>query len=57
VLERGFALVGDAGGRPVTSRAQAIAVGAVALRFADGSVAARIEGDAPPAAPARGDGS
>jgi exodeoxyribonuclease VII large subunit len=57
VLERGFALVGDADGRPVTSRAQAVAAGAVALRFGDGSVAARVEGDAPVPGRPRGDAS
>ena len=42
-LERGYALVEDAGGAPVTSAAAATAAGRVRLRFADGGVGARIE--------------
>ncbi|MCB8879699.1 exodeoxyribonuclease VII large subunit [Acidisoma cellulosilytica] len=46
VLERGFALVSDAGGQPVT-RAAALAAGdAVTLRFADGAVGATAGEDA-----------
>jgi exodeoxyribonuclease VII large subunit len=47
VLARGFALVRDAGGGPVT-RAAEVAPGArLALHFADGAVAATAEGEAP----------
>jgi exodeoxyribonuclease VII large subunit len=50
VLERGFALVSDAGGAPVT-RAAAVAPGAaLALRFADGAVSVVAEGESPPPA-------
>jgi len=45
-LERGYALVEDGGGAPVTSAAAATAAGRVRLRFADGGVGARIEEDA-----------
>jgi len=46
VLERGFVLVSDAAGRPVTARGGALAAGDVTLRFHDGAVAARVD-DAP----------
>jgi exodeoxyribonuclease VII large subunit len=42
-LERGYALVEDPGGAPVTSAAAATAAGRVRLRFADGGVGARVE--------------
>jgi exodeoxyribonuclease VII large subunit len=42
-LERGYALVEDAGGAPVTSAVAATAAGRVRLRFADGGVGARVE--------------
>jgi exodeoxyribonuclease VII large subunit len=42
-LERGYALVEDREGEPVTNRAAATAAEHVRLRFADGSVGARIE--------------
>lgn len=42
-LERGYALVEADDGDPVTSRADAIAAGHVRLRFADGSVGAKVE--------------
>lgn len=42
-LERGYALVEDRDGEPVTGAAGAAAAGRVKLRFADGSVGARIE--------------
>jgi exodeoxyribonuclease VII large subunit len=42
-LERGYALVEDEGGEPVTRTAAAVAAGSVRLRFADGSVGAKIE--------------
>lgn len=42
-LERGYALVEDPEGEPVTAAAEAIAARNVRLRFADGSVEARIE--------------
>jgi exodeoxyribonuclease VII large subunit len=44
-LERGYALAETAGGEPVSSADAAVAAGAVRLRFADGRVNARIEGD------------
>ena len=53
VLDRGFALVRDAQGLAVTSAMEARAAGSVTLRFGDGEVGARIEGDrkAKPKAP------
>jgi exodeoxyribonuclease VII large subunit len=42
-LERGYALVESGEGEPVASAAAAAAAGRVRLRFADGSVGARIE--------------
>jgi exodeoxyribonuclease VII large subunit len=42
-LERGYALVEDESGEPVTERATAAAAGHVRLRFADGRIGARIE--------------
>jgi exodeoxyribonuclease VII large subunit len=42
-LERGYALVEDPQGEPVTAAAEAIAARNVRLRFADGGVDARIE--------------
>ncbi|HET9678229.1 MAG TPA: exodeoxyribonuclease VII large subunit [Solirubrobacterales bacterium] len=42
-LERGYALVEDPGGEPVTSAEAAAAAGEVKLRFADGRVRARID--------------
>jgi exodeoxyribonuclease VII large subunit len=42
-LERGYALVEDTGGEPVTSAATARAAERISLRFADGRVAARTE--------------
>ena len=44
-LERGYALAETEGGDPVTSAAGAVAAAAVKLRFADGRVQAKIEGD------------
>jgi exodeoxyribonuclease VII large subunit len=44
-LARGFALVEDAAGEPVTSAATARSQDAVTLRFGDGRVAANIAGD------------
>ncbi len=44
-LERGYALAETGGGDPVTSAAGAVAAAAVRLRFADGRVQAKIEGD------------
>ena len=44
-LERGYALAENAAGEPVTSAEAATAAGEVKLRFADGSVKARTEGD------------
>jgi exodeoxyribonuclease VII large subunit len=45
-LERGYALVEDDDGAPVTGAAAAIAAGRVKLRFADGRVGAEIDGGA-----------
>ncbi len=45
-LERGYALVEDAGGSVVTSAAAARAAGSVRLRFSDAAVAATIDEDA-----------
>jgi exodeoxyribonuclease VII large subunit len=42
-LERGYALVEAGEGEPVSSVAGAVAAGSVKLRFADGSVGAKIE--------------
>lgn len=43
VLDRGFALVRDSGGRPVTDSADARRAGRVTIRFADDSVPALID--------------
>jgi exodeoxyribonuclease VII large subunit len=45
VLARGYAIVEDPSGEPVTSAAEAREQEEVRLRFADGEVAAKIEGD------------
>ncbi len=45
VLDRGFVLVHDAAGHAVTSAADAREAVAVALRFRDGEVGARIDGE------------
>jgi len=42
-LARGYAMVEDAAGRPISSAVAARAAGRVAIRFADDAVAARIE--------------
>jgi exodeoxyribonuclease VII large subunit len=44
-LERGYALVEGEGGKPLTSAAAAAAAEEVKLRFADGRIRARTEGD------------
>lgn len=44
-LERGYALVEGKGGEPLTSAEAAAAAGQVRLRFKDGGIAARTEGD------------
>jgi exodeoxyribonuclease VII large subunit len=55
VLERGFALVSDESGHPLTRAAAVAPHQAVQLRFADGSVAATADGEAPAVArPTRG---
>jgi exodeoxyribonuclease VII large subunit len=46
-LKRGFARVTDANGKTVTKREAAILAGEVGLRFADGEVAATVQGSAP----------
>jgi len=53
VLDRGFALVRDLDGRPLTSAAEATAGRDVAIRFRDGEAAARITGAVPAAKPRR----
>jgi exodeoxyribonuclease VII large subunit len=50
-LARGYVLVEDRAGEPVTDRAAATAAGRVKLRFADGTVDAAVKGQ-PPAADA-----
>ena len=45
VLARGYAIVEDAAGEPVTSAGEARKQARVKLRFADGEVGAKIEGD------------
>jgi exodeoxyribonuclease VII large subunit len=47
-LERGYALVEGEGGEPLTSAAAATAAGQVRLRFSDGDLRARIDGNAEP---------
>jgi exodeoxyribonuclease VII large subunit len=44
-LERGYALAESAGGEPVSTADAAVAAGDVRLRFADGRVAAKVEGE------------
>jgi exodeoxyribonuclease VII large subunit len=44
-LERGYALVQSANGEPIASAAQALRAGSTRVRFADDTVAARIERD------------
>ncbi len=44
-LERGYALAESGEGEPVTSAAAATAAGEVKLRFADGRVGARVDGE------------
>jgi exodeoxyribonuclease VII large subunit len=44
-LERGYALAESADGEPVTSAAAAVAAAEVRLRFADGRVKAKVEGE------------
>jgi exodeoxyribonuclease VII large subunit len=46
-LARGYALVQDADGRPVTDTAAARAAGAVRIRFADGALDANVTKDEP----------
>ena len=53
VLDRGFALVTAADGRPVKRAAEAGAGADVTLRFADATRQARLDPDGPPANPAR----
>ena len=49
VLERGYALVSDTRGRPLGRAAEVPGSGRLLIRFADGSVGARVDG-APPVA-------
>jgi len=54
VLDRGFALVQERGGQPVTDRVAAQRAGEVTIRFRDGSVAATVapdDGGPPPRKP------
>ena len=44
-LERGYALAEGSGGEPLTSAAAAAAAGEVKLRFADGRLRARVDGE------------
>ena len=53
VLDRGFALVAAADGRPVKRAAEAGAGADVTLRFADATRQARLDPDGPPANPAK----
>ena len=53
VLERGFALVSDPSGHPLTRAAEVERGAALRLRFADGTVAATAEGDDGAARPSR----
>ena len=50
-LKRGFARVTDTNGKTIASREAAISAGHVGLRFADGEVGARVQGDNPPPRP------
>jgi len=50
VLERGFAMVADADGRPLQSAAAAKPGSAVTLNFADGALGATLDGDRKPRA-------
>ena len=47
ILKRGFALVRDAGGEPLTRAADVSPGARLSITFADGQVAATAEGDAP----------
>ncbi len=51
MLARGYALVLDGSGRPVGAAEAARAAGQVTVEFADGRVAATIDGAAPPETP------
>jgi exodeoxyribonuclease VII large subunit len=55
VLERGFALVADGSGHPLTRAAEVAPGAALRLQFSDGAVAATADGGeaAPPSAPRR----
>ncbi len=48
VLERGYALVRDASGAPITAVAGAMAGCVLSIEFADGEVSARVDGTPPP---------
>ncbi len=49
VLDRGYALVRDAAGNPLTKAAQAKPGDDIAVRFGDGAIGATVHGDAKPA--------
>lgn len=53
VLDRGYALVRDADGNPVTRAAQATPGSDIAVQFSDGNIAATVHGDSEPAKPPR----
>ncbi len=52
VLERGYAVVRDAAGQPVTAAAGLAAGDAVSIEFTDGAVGAQVNGASGPARPA-----
>jgi exodeoxyribonuclease VII large subunit len=54
VLERGYAVVRDASGLPLTSAAAAQPGTPLAIEFKDGAIAAHVDGTAPPSPPPRG---
>jgi len=55
VLERGFVLVHDEAGRPLTSARETEPGAALALRFHDGEVGVRVDGAGAKSRPARGE--
>ncbi|MCX9148344.1 exodeoxyribonuclease VII large subunit, partial [Erythrobacter sp. WG] len=51
-LERGYAIIRDASGKALTTRAEAAGEARLALQFRDGTLDAVPAGSAPPTAPA-----
>ncbi len=47
VLERGFAVIRDAAGKPVARAAEAVPGGAIEIQFSDARLAARLDGKTP----------